>query len=149
MATGLLTSCTTSGSGEGPVRITKVNPYHLKPGRRIETEDEMVRHEQRHYLHGAITTEDFLERFGHYYTVHWKTDRTGSPVTVRLDYTQGNTGPKIHSIEEQVVPDRRSNSTKFRVTGADYQSNGPITSWKVSLIDGGQTVAESKSFLWK
>ena len=147
---GLLTSCTTSGSsGDGVVSISKVNPYHLQPGKRIETEDRMIRHEQRYHLHGAITTEDFQERFGHYYTIHWKTQQPGSPVTVRLDYTQGNTGAKVHTLEEQVVPERRSNSTKFRVTGADYETNGPVTSWKVSLIVGEQTVAESKSFLWK
>lgn len=149
MATGLLTSCTTSSSGDGVVSISKVNPYHLKPGNRIETEDRMIRHEQRYYLHGAITTEDFEEKFGHYYTIHWKTEQKGSPITVRLDYTQGSTGAKVHTMEEQVVPERRNNVTKFQVTGPDYLTNGPITSWKVSLIDGGQTVAESKSFLWK
>ena len=149
MALGLLASCSSSDNGNGLATISKVNPYHLQPGKRIETQDRMIRHEQKYHLHGAIATEDFLERYGHYYTIHWSTKDTGTPVTVRLDYTQGNTGPTVHSIETEVASPRRNNATKFRVTGTEYETNGPITSWKVSLIVGGQTASESKSFLWR
>lgn len=131
------------------VSISKVNPYYLKPGRRIETEDLMIRHEQRYHTWGAIEGEDFQKRFGHYYTIHWASESPGSPATVRLEYTQANTGPTIHTQEIEVADTRRKNKTEFRVTGDEYETKGPVNSWKISLLVGGDTVAETKSFLWK
>ena len=142
-----ISSCTTSGGG-GAARITKVNPYHLEPGMRVYTQDEMIRNEQLHHLHGAVTSEEFAERFGNYYTVFWNS-KDRSPATVRLEYTQANTGPTVHTQEVEVASPRGSNTSKFRVTGQDYTTNGPVTAWKASVVVGGQAIAESKSFLWK
>lgn len=144
-----MVSCASSSSGDGVATITKVNPYHFQPGQRIETDDRMVAFEQRHYSHGAITAEDFVGKFGHYYTVFWKTEAKGSDFTVKLEYTHANTGPTIHVKEVQVPSAKRRNTTKFEVIGEEYRLNGPITSFKASLVSGGNTVAESRSFLWE
>ena len=45
---------------------------------------------------GAITAEEYRERYGYYFTIFWKTDAPGSPNTVRLEYTQANTGATVH-----------------------------------------------------
>ncbi len=144
-----LVSCASNSSGGGVATITKVNPYHLQPGQRIETDDRMISFEQRHHYHGAVTAEDFVGKFGHYYTVFWKTDAKGSDFTVKLEYTHANTGPTIHVKEVSVPAAKARNTTKFEVIGQEYSQNGPVTSFKVSLISGGATVAESRSFLWK
>ena len=149
IALGFLASCAAPDNGDGVVSITKVNPYYLKPGNRIETDDEMIRHEQRYHTWGAITNEDFAERFGHYYTIHWGSKNPGSPATTRLEDTQANTGPTVHTQEVEAAESKRRNKTHFRVTGEEYSTKGPVNSWKVSIVVGGQTVAESKSFLWK
>lgn len=144
-----LVSCATSPDAGGVATITKVNPYHLQPGKRIETEDNMIAFEQRHYYHGAIDATDFMEKFGHYFSIFWKNDAKGADYTVKLEYTQANTGPEIHVKEVQVPGAGSRNTTKIDVIGEEYQTNGPVTSFKVSLISGGQTVAENRSFLWK
>ncbi len=148
MALSLVSCASKSGTG-GVASITKVNPYHLQPGKRIETEDRMIAFEQRHYYHGAITAEDFQEKFGHYFTIFWENDAKGTDYTVKLEYTQANTGPEVHVKEVQVPGAKSRNTTKIEVVGEEYRTNGPVTSFKVSLLSGGETVAESRSFLWK
>lgn len=149
LVASLSISCSsTSGSG-GVAQITKVTPYHLKPGMWIITDDPMIAFEQQHRLHGAITAEEYAAKFGHYFTIFWETASKGSDFTVRLEYTQGNTGPTIHTKEAAVSGARGKNATKIDVVGEEYSKNGPITSWKVTVFSGGQPVAESKSFLWK
>ncbi len=143
-------SCSSISEGDSSVAtITKVNPYHLKAGQRIITDDRMIAFEQVHRYHGAITSEDYLARFGHYFTIFWKTSAKGSDVTVKLEYTQSNTGPTIHSKEVLVAGAKARNSTEIEVIGDEYLKNGPVTSWKVTLLSGGQSLAESRSFLWK
>ena len=44
---------------------------------------------------------------------------------------------------------KRSNVTKFEVTGSDYWDGGKVTQWKVSIVESGVVVAEFRSFLWK
>lgn len=141
----LLGGCATKE--DAPVAITKVNPYHFTPGRQPRTEDPMTRFEQSRMAHGQITNAERRERLGNYYSVFWKT-KTKSPATVRLEYRQGNTGPKIYSKETFVADPGRTNVTKFEVVGDEYHSLGKVTQWKVSIVEDGVVVSEYKSFLW-
>ena len=50
-----LSSCASSAKKEHPMgRISKANIYHLEPGVRIETEDQMIRFEYMHRIRGAV-----------------------------------------------------------------------------------------------
>lgn len=145
-ALGLLAGCTSSASG--PVAITKVNPYHLYDSQTIKTEDRMIRFEKARLLRGALENADQRERYGNYFTVFWNS-KTRNPATVRFEYRQGSTGPRVHVQEVQVANPKRSNETKFQVTGDDYHQNGKVTQWKASIIEDGNVVAEYKSYLWQ
>ncbi|NNE92043.1 MAG: hypothetical protein HKN23_10385 [Verrucomicrobiales bacterium] len=142
------TSCSTAPTPSGPIAITKVNPYHLKPGMYVKTDDAMIQFEQRHHLHGAVTSEEYADKFGNYYTVFWKSERPGTPVTIRFEYRQANTGPEVHRIDANVTA-KKKNTTKFRVNGNFYTDGGPVTSWRVVILENGVEIAENKSFLWK
>lgn len=142
----LISSCATPSSG--PVRITKVNPYHLNSARLYQTDDEMIRFEQRHYLYGAVDGQDIKDRYGNYFTIFWAT-KTKQPVTVRLEYRQGSTASQIHALEVVVNKPKSRNETKFQITGDDYKKNGKVTQWKASIVDQGTVVAEYKSYLWQ
>jgi len=141
-------SCSTAPTPSGPVQITKVNPYHLKPGMWVRSDDQMILFEHRHHLYGAVTSEEYQDKYGNYYTVFWKSKNPGAPVTVRLEYRQGSTGPTIHAIEANVTA-KKNNTTKFRVNGSYYTDHGPVISWRVVILENGTEIAESKSFLWK
>jgi hypothetical protein len=148
-ALALLTvSCGTTDTG-GVAQITKVNPYHLKPGMFLQTEDQMIAFEQMHHLHGAVTAEDYNNRFGHHFTVFWKTESKGAPFTVRVEYTAANTGSTVHTKEVAIASAKGRNTTNLSVTGAEYTQNGAINSWRALILSGGQTVSEFKSFQWK
>lgn len=144
----LPSACTVPSSG-GPVAITKVNPYHLNNASWVSTTDPMIQFEKTRHLYGAIDSEDYQERFGNYYTVFWKTDQPEVPATIRLDYRQAKTGPKILTKEVTVASPKAKNATKFEVLGDEYETNGPVTQWKASIIQNGNVITEYRSFLWK
>jgi len=107
----------------------------------------MIDFEQQRYLYGAVENTEKAKLFGNYYTIFWKSE-TKSPATVRLEYRQGKTGLKVYTQEVAVSEPKRSNVTKFEVTGDDYQRDGKVTQWKASIVENGSVVAEYKSYLW-
>ncbi len=147
-------SCQSTSSGDGQVGdgsalITKVNPYHAKPGKSVSTPDQMVAFEHRRIFHGAVSSADYAARYGNYFTVFWKTENRSQPTEVVLEYRQGRSGPRILRLSETVEAPKKSNVSKFAVKGAAYSELGPVTQWRVVLKQGGRPVAEYKSFLWK
>ena len=142
----LLGGCATKD--EGSVVVTKVNPYHFTSERQIRTDDPMVDFEYRRIAHGQIDNVERRERLGNYYSVFWNT-KTKNPATVKIEYRQGKTGPKIYSKETFVADPGRTNVTKFEVVGDEYHRLGKVTQWKVSIVEDGVVVSEYKSFLWQ
>lgn len=144
--TVVLTSCTTVNTdGE----ILKVNPYHLYPGSSPQTNQEMIDFEYRRKVYGAVHSRDYAERYGNYFTVHWRTARCDLPVTIRLQYRQAKTGPKIFAEEQIVETPTQTNTTNFEIIGDDYFSRGAVTQWKATIVQDGAVVDEFKSFLWQ
>jgi hypothetical protein len=139
-------SCSSVSKGPGG-QVTKVKYYHLQPNERIRGQDPTILFERDYYLHGAVSLAEQLERAGHYYTVMWKADRS-QPVTVRFEFRQKNTGLKAKTLEQQVAEVGRSNTTQFQVTGTEYQADGPVSAWKVTLLRGKEELASQRSFLW-
>ena len=143
-------SCTVkTGARTGPF-ITKVNPYHFQPGVALTSaQEKMIDFEYRRKTRGLVTTEDYYERYGNYYTVFWQTPRRDLPVTIRLEFRQATTGPKIFALEKECPHPRRTNTTEFEIIGDDYAERGAVTQWKASVVQQGSIVDEFKSFLWQ
>jgi hypothetical protein len=148
LALTALPSCSSTVSGPGG-KVTKVKTYHLQPTQRLNTTDAALNFERRYHLHGAVTLAEQMERAGQYYTAFWKVDDRASPVTLRFEYRQQKTGLVTKVKEEQVADVRRSNVTKFMVTGAEYQADGPVTAWRISVLRGKDVLVASESYLWK
>ena len=129
--------------------ITKVNPYHLQPGGYVPSAERMIDFEYDRKVFGAVTAADYFSRYGNYYTVLWKPKTVGSPATVRLQYCQATTGPKIFIKEQVVESPKRNNTTNFEVIGEEYTKQGAVTQWKASVIQDGSVIDEFKSFLWQ
>ncbi len=146
-AATLLVGCSVPTSG--PVTITNVDPFHLNSENTvISTADPMLDFEPRRLLHGAVTVEDYEDRYGYYYTIFWKSE-TGSTATLVLEYRQGSSGSQVLKKEMEVAAPKKKNTTKFQVTGDEYSNGGKVTQWKVTILEAGTKVAEYKSFLWK
>ncbi len=143
-----LVSCSIASKGPGGT-ISKVKYYHLQPTLQLNTTDPAILFEREHHLRGAYTAAEQLRRSGHYYAVLWKAQDVGQPVSVKLEYQQAKSGSKVKSQTIEVADVGRSNVTKFQVTGDEYQADGPVNAWKVSLLRGKEELASQKSFLWK
>jgi hypothetical protein len=142
-----LMSCSSASVGNG-ARISRVKYYHLIPGNPISTQDPALIFERQHYLYGAVTKAEMLSRTGHYYTVFWKVDDRAEPVTVRFEYRQANTGLATKVVEQQVEQVRRSNTTRFQVTGDEYNTGGRVTAWKLTLLRGKDELVSQRSYMW-
>lgn len=143
-----LSSCNSIPAGSGGA-ITKVKAYNCDPTVRMKFKDPMLRFERSNRLYGAVTRAELLERAGQYYTIFWKANDRTQPVTVRFEYRQRDTGLQVHKIETEVSNVRSSNVTEFQVTGAAHSTNGPVTSYRISLVRGKEELASADSFLWK
>jgi hypothetical protein len=113
----------------------------------METPDPMLNFERRQHLHGAITRAEQAEREGHYYVFWWE-DTARSSAIVRLEYRQEKTGSQVKVKEQVVESPRRKNKSFFEVIGDDYEIDGRVTAWRVSIIRDGQAVATDQSYLW-
>lgn len=144
-----LSSCASAKKEHPMGHISKANIYHLEPGVRIETEDQMIRFEYMHRIRGAVETEDYQKRYGNYVTVFWQGVDKSSTVSVRLEYRQSKTGSKV--MTKEMTPDkvRWKNTTDFGIIGEDYKANGPVTGWRAVLLVNGAEADVFESFLWQ
>jgi hypothetical protein len=147
---GLMTvSCSTKRVGAGAT-ITKVNPYHLIDAfDTIPAADPSLRFERDALLHGAITNSERKALQGDYFTIYWKAEERTEPLKVRLEYRQKNSGLTVKTIEQEVADVRRTNTTKFSFVGNEYVNNGPVTSWRASIVRGKDMLVDYKSYLWE
>lgn len=131
-------------------KIDKVKYYHLSDlNKPIVAAEPSISFERQYLLHGAVTKIEREARQGHYYAVFWQATDRSQPVKVRLEYRQQKTGAKVMMVEQEVAAPKGSNVTKFSIIGETYVTNGPVTSFRVSLVRGKQVLAEEKSYLWE
>lgn len=146
--TVLTSSCSSASKGPGGT-VSKVKYFHLIPTERFRTSDRSIAFERQYLLRGAVTAAEQQERAGQYYSILWKvTDRT-QPVTVKFQYRQANTGLETQVLTQEVTDVRRSNWSKFQITGPAYTANGRVTAWKLTLERAGEVLASQQSYLWE
>lgn len=143
-----LVSCSSATKGPGGT-IKKVKPYVLDPLVVLRTPDPAILFEREHHLRGAYTAAEQAKRSGSYYSIMWKVTDRSQPVKVRFEYRLANTGLKVMSLEQDVTDVRRSNLTKFQVTGDEYATGGRVSAWRVTLLRGSEELATQQSYLWK
>lgn len=146
MCSAGLVSC---ASSHKDAEITKVNYYRLDTTKAGLSADPAITFERKHYLYGAVSTEEIAARLGIYYRVHWKVQDKTTPVKLVLQYRQSITGAVVHS--KEITPDqiKGSNMTEFSVIGDEFKTNGHVTAWKVSLMRGKEEIASHRSYLWE
>jgi len=147
VAASALVSCSSAKVGNGGT-ISKVKYYHLVPSKPVLVQDQAIMFERQHYLYGAATKAEVMARAGHYYTIFWKVEDRSQPVTVRFEYRQANNGLVTKIMDQEVVDVRRSNVSKFQVTGDEYTSSGRVTAWRVTLMRGKEELVSKASYLW-
>lgn len=110
-------------------------------------ENPFVRGEINKRTHGAITTKEREARRGHYYNVNWSQLTGTKPVKILLEYRQGSSGAQIKT-KTQTLPPASRGYTELQIIGSDYQQNGRVLSWRITLFEGKEKVASKQSYLW-
>jgi hypothetical protein len=114
----------------------------------IPTKDLMVDFERKHRMWGALDAADVSARTGQYFTFFWRAKRPAS-LTVRLEYRQANLKNYVQAREAYYAKAKGSHSTEFDIVGNDYETDGPITSWRAVLIEDRKIVGLLQSRTWQ
>lgn len=94
------------------------------------------------------------QRSGLRFEVLWRgRAEAGSKLQLRAELrgtAKGNL-PSQKTLETEVKIGKSGATTRWNsltLAGDDYREFGDVTAWRVTLWNGGQLVAEQKSFLW-
>src|ERR1700758_2772559 len=114
----------------------------------IPTKDLMIDFERKHSLWGALLAADVLAKTGQYFTFFWRAKRPAN-LTIRLEYRQANLKNYVQARELYYPNANGSHSSEFAILGNDYETDGPITSWRAILIENRKIVALLQSRTWR
>ena len=114
----------------------------------IPTKDLMIEFERKHRLWGALTAYDNSAKTGQYFTFFWRAKRPAS-LTIRLEYRQANLKNYVQARELYYPNAKGSHTSGFAILGNDYETDGPITSWRAILIENRKIVALLQSRTWQ
>jgi hypothetical protein len=114
----------------------------------IPTKDLMIDFERRHRLWGALDGADISAKRGQYFTFFWRAKRNAN-LTIRLEYRQANLKNYVQAREINYPNAKGSHTSEFSILGDDYETDGPITSWRAVLIENREIVALLQSRTWQ
>ena len=82
------------------------------------------------------------------FNVQWKASYAGA-LTLRVEAKGGHgKAPTLVTLEQPVQPGSFSRWTPLTLKGESYTNFGELISWRATLLQGTNVVAEQRSFLW-
>jgi len=126
-----------------------VKQFHLREISSEKGQDPFVRGEEQRRLFGAVSIAERKLRLGQYYTIAWRNPQVGTPVRVVFEYRQAATTDKVLTMESTFGAAAKAGESEFAVIGDDYQANGRVLAWQVTLFRGSEIVAQRRSFMWR
>ena len=118
--------------------------YGLLIGKRGQTIDAL-----QLLAYQAALRNDPKKRGGLRFDVHWKA-RKSTTLKLRID-GRGSKEEQTTNFNIEVPvkpPGLFSKWSALTLRGKDYEAIGELRSWRATLWDGEQLLAEQKSFLW-
>jgi hypothetical protein len=125
-------------------KVIKVLPHFLDlKGRSAVHPSLFDRDAYQQELRAAPTNRSALR-----FDVQWKAEGYYG-LTLRID-AKGLKGkvPTNETLEQSVKEGRFSKWTGLTLAGERYQRFGELISWRATILNGTNVVAEQKSFLW-
>ena len=82
------------------------------------------------------------------FDIQWKAkDYEGLTLRIQAKGMKGKE-PREETLEQSLKPGTFSKWTGLTLSGERYQKFGDLVSWRATLLNGTNVVAEQKSFLW-
>lgn len=128
-------------------QFRKTKLYLNDPLLNKPTIDPMIAFERQRVNFGAVNSYDRRQRYGHYFTFFWRSERR-TDLTLRLEYRQANLGAYVQARELSYPAAKGSFKSEFKVIGDDYVEDGRVTAWRAVLVENGKIVGLNQSFLW-
>ncbi len=126
-----------------------VKQYHLRENMFDQNVDLMARGEAQRLLHGAVTVEERRQKIGQYYQVIWnQPGDSSSSMEVIFEYLQAGSGSNVKRLVQR-APFHDRFDAYFSIVGNDYRQNGRVLAWKVTVREGGETLAAKQSYMWR
>ncbi len=146
----LLAPLVLSVSCQDQSQVLEVRPFLLRDERRDPGEEPLVRMEKQRILRGAVSMEERSRRLGQYYTILWNLPQKdpAEATEIRFEYRQGSTASQVRTRSQQFPASATSGKAVFSIIGDDYTRKGRVLAWRISLIQGGETVNSKQSYLW-
>jgi hypothetical protein len=139
----VLASCASDPQG------LTVKQYHLREDMFDQNVDLMARGEVQRLLHGAVTVEERRQKIGQYYQVIWnQPGQASSSLEVVFEYLQAGSGSMVKRLVQR-APFHDRIDASFSIVGNDYRQNGRVLAWKVTIKEGGKTLASKQSYMWR
>jgi hypothetical protein len=125
-------------------KVIKVLPHFLDAKGRASTSPSLF--DRDAYQEFLRATPE--KRSGLRFDVNWKASYFPS-LKLRVE-AKGGKGrePKQETLEQIVKPGPLGQWTSLTLAGEKYQTFGDLISWRATLLDGTNVLAEQKSFLW-
>ena len=128
----------------------QIRQYHLRALKSDAAGVDSIRAENLKRFHGAVSTEDRLDRLGHYYTIKWHGPEgmEGEPVRLVFEYQQAATGSEVLRREIR-APAGKKGKTELQIIGPDYRKKGRVLAWRLSFYRGDHLVTTKQSYQWE
>ena len=125
-------------------KIMKVLPHFLDAKGRASLTPSLFDRD----AYQLVLRESPAKRSGLRFDVQWKASYFHA-LKLRVETRSGaGREPKTSVLEETVKPGVLSQWTSLTLAGDDYKKFGDLISWRATLLDGTNVLAEQKSFLW-
>ncbi len=128
-------------------RILKVLPEYIDEKGRNTLHPSLYERD----AYQAILRKDPTKRSALRFDINWKAKaKRGEMLLLRIELRSSGREPGQPIVLERLVRPGRLFSTwsSLRLEGEDYRNFGQLIAWRVTLWQGGQLLAEQKSYLW-
>lgn len=97
---------------------------------------------------GAVTQKQIVARQGHYFTITWVNDGPKADFTARFEYRQVRSKEIVRTLVQPMPQVSGATRSYFAIVSHAFAINGPVSSWRFTVLKGDTVVAEAKSFIW-
>lgn len=129
------------------IKVTKIHEFR-NDNKYNAGGNHALEFEQKYWEYGAITSEERLNRQGHYFVISWVNKGAPANFTTRFEYRQVKSKDVVRSMTLEHPNAKGASRSTFAVLGDAFVAYGPVVSWRFTVMQGDKVVGEEHSFIW-
>lgn len=129
------------------IKVTKIHEFR-NDEQYQDGGNKALEFERLYWNHGAILADEIEARRGHYFVITWVNKGPAANFTTRFEYRQQKSKDVVRVLTMEHKNIKGSARSTFGVLGDAYRTNGPVVSWRFTVLQGDKIVGQEKSFIW-